>query len=99
MCGWQVDFGHHCGTQGGIPAVHYVISRWNTRREVERLRAEVERAVTASDKRLRAEVEMLAEVTRILNVPTPNQWHEMCKAAEELRDTLKTVNWIKQEGT
>ncbi len=31
QCGGQVDFGHHCGVENGIPAVHWVIKQWNKR--------------------------------------------------------------------
>lgn len=30
-CGGCVDFGHWCGTEKGIPAVHWVIKAWNRR--------------------------------------------------------------------
>lgn len=30
-CGATMDFGHWCGIENGIPAVHWVIKQWNTR--------------------------------------------------------------------
>lgn len=30
-CNGQVDFGHWCGVENGIPAVHWVIKQWNKR--------------------------------------------------------------------
>lgn len=30
-CAGHVDFGHWCGTEEGIPAVHYIIKAWNKR--------------------------------------------------------------------
>jgi endogenous inhibitor of DNA gyrase (YacG/DUF329 family) len=30
-CCAQVDFGHWCGTENGIPAIHWVIAAWNRR--------------------------------------------------------------------
>jgi hypothetical protein len=30
-CGGSIDFGHWCGVQDGIPAVHWVIKQWNKR--------------------------------------------------------------------
>ncbi len=31
QCGANVDWGHFCGTERGIPAVHHVINQWNKR--------------------------------------------------------------------
>ncbi len=31
QCGGEVDFGHWCGVEKGIPAVHWVIEHWNER--------------------------------------------------------------------
>lgn len=30
-CTANVDFGHWCGDENGIPAVHWVIQQWNKR--------------------------------------------------------------------
>lgn len=30
-CGGNVDFGHWCGVENGIPAIHHVIEQWNKR--------------------------------------------------------------------
>ena len=30
-CGAAVDWGHFCGEENGIPAVHWVIEQWNKR--------------------------------------------------------------------
>lgn len=31
FCTGNIDFGHWCGTENGIPAVHHVIKAWNKR--------------------------------------------------------------------
>ncbi len=30
-CGAIIDWGHWCGTEDGVPAVHYVVQHWNKR--------------------------------------------------------------------
>lgn len=32
-CGGNVDFGHWCGVENGIPAIHWVIEQWNKRED------------------------------------------------------------------
>jgi len=30
-CGAEMNFGHWCGEEKGIPAIHHVIAQWNKR--------------------------------------------------------------------
>ncbi len=30
-CGAEINFGHWCGEEKGIPAIHHVIAQWNKR--------------------------------------------------------------------
>ena len=39
-CGGQIDFGHWCGIENGIPAVHWVIKQWNRRHSKEEIEHE-----------------------------------------------------------
>jgi endogenous inhibitor of DNA gyrase (YacG/DUF329 family) len=32
-CGANIDFGHWCGTEKGVPAVLHVIKQWNKRKK------------------------------------------------------------------
>jgi endogenous inhibitor of DNA gyrase (YacG/DUF329 family) len=31
QCGAEVNFGHWCGVENGVPAVNWVIAQWNKR--------------------------------------------------------------------
>ena len=31
QCGANIDYGHWCGVEDGVPAIRHVINAWNTR--------------------------------------------------------------------